>query len=359
MLDTLDVGLSHLETISEMIAVKEDLARIETDMIRGMSLRELIDAGYSRATATRLERRASFPWADGVSFEQQDTILSVLINLRLPEYWDELYRQAVAVCADSSLAALRDYTKKLVAELHAAHGIVAEVNKRFSLGRPDETGGCYISGYLPAHTAALLASQLDQAFRKVSGEGQSIGQRSADAFLEVIKDASSAFQARTGHCSLVAAVTEEDEMCWEAKLATNVGIDLSLYDIDMLSGDRVTDYIVVKDHRGAVKSLVTAERSANFAIRVALFARDRVCQHPGCHCPASRCDAHHVWPWARGGPTSVDNLTLLCRFHHRWVDDTWFRRHVEMVGGLPWWVSDDGKYSRNTAPTAPPRPGSR
>ena len=28
------------------------------------------------------------------------------------------------------------------------------------------------------------------------------------------------------------------------------------------------------------------------------------------------CEAHHLTPWARGGPTSLDNLALLCRFHH-------------------------------------------
>ena len=32
--------------------------------------------------------------------------------------------------------------------------------------------------------------------------------------------------------------------------------------------------------------------------------------------PPPVCEAHHLTPWARGGPTSLDNLTLLCRFHH-------------------------------------------
>jgi hypothetical protein len=27
--------------------------------------------------------------------------------------------------------------------------------------------------------------------------------------------------------------------------------------------------------------------------------------------------AHHVWHWSKGGPTSLDNLVLLCPRHHR------------------------------------------
>ena len=48
----------------------------------------------------------------------------------------------------------------------------------------------------------------------------------------------------------------------------------------------------------------------------ALTLRDGHCQFPGCDQPPPVCEAHHLTAWARGGPTSLDNLTLLCRFHH-------------------------------------------
>jgi hypothetical protein len=52
------------------------------------------------------------------------------------------------------------------------------------------------------------------------------------------------------------------------------------------------------------------------AVRRALLARDQGCRAPGCATPAGWCDAHHVIPRERGGPTQIHNLVLLCRAHH-------------------------------------------
>ncbi|MEK7253056.1 MAG: HNH endonuclease signature motif containing protein, partial [Actinomycetota bacterium] len=60
-----------------------------------------------------------------------------------------------------------------------------------------------------------------------------------------------------------------------------------------------------------------ANRSIPATIRRALIARDGGCTHPGCDRPHRWCDAHHIVHWADGGPTSLDNLRLLCRQHHR------------------------------------------
>ena len=62
-----------------------------------------------------------------------------------------------------------------------------------------------------------------------------------------------------------------------------------------------------------------ATRTIPNHIRRALNIRDRGCAFPGCHQRPRRCKAHHAVHWADGGPTSIDNVVLLCGAHHRLV----------------------------------------
>src|SRR5690606_3379848 len=55
----------------------------------------------------------------------------------------------------------------------------------------------------------------------------------------------------------------------------------------------------------------------------ALNLRDGGCRFAGCDRPTSWCDAHHIRPWADGGPTKLDNLLLLCAFHHTLIHEGW------------------------------------
>src|SRR5881296_2094512 len=55
------------------------------------------------------------------------------------------------------------------------------------------------------------------------------------------------------------------------------------------------------------------------ALRRALHHRDPVCRFPGCGLPFGQ--GHHIQHWANGGPTTLSNLALLCRRHHRAVHE--------------------------------------
>lgn len=56
--------------------------------------------------------------------------------------------------------------------------------------------------------------------------------------------------------------------------------------------------------------------------RKALRLRDQRCRAEGCTIPPAWCEAHHVEPWHRGGPTDLDNGILLCSHHHHRAHDT-------------------------------------
>ncbi len=61
-------------------------------------------------------------------------------------------------------------------------------------------------------------------------------------------------------------------------------------------------------------------RSIPPAIRRVLHERDRGCRFPGCT-HQRFLHGHHVRHWLHGGETSVDNVVLLCTYHHRLVHE--------------------------------------
>ena len=73
---------------------------------------------------------------------------------------------------------------------------------------------------------------------------------------------------------------------------------------------------VVFDARSEVMDVGRARRVPPTATRRALRARDRGCVWPGCERPAGSTHAHHLTHWAHGGATDLDNLVLICRYHH-------------------------------------------
>lgn len=68
--------------------------------------------------------------------------------------------------------------------------------------------------------------------------------------------------------------------------------------------------------------------------------RDGTCTAPGCPRPASGCDLDHIRAWADGGETCADNLTALCRHHHRLKHMTGWT--VTGSAGATMWHSPSG-----------------
>ncbi len=71
---------------------------------------------------------------------------------------------------------------------------------------------------------------------------------------------------------------------------------------------------------GVPLKLGRTRRTISPALRRVLEARDRHCVFPGCS-NERRLDGHHVAHWIEDGLTEPDNVTLLCRRHHRLVHE--------------------------------------
>ena len=90
---------------------------------------------------------------------------------------------------------------------------------------------------------------------------------------------------------------------------------------------------VKEDENGEPLSIGRRSRTIPPPMRRALGIRDGGCRFPGC--TSTRfVDGHHIKHWADGGETSLDNLVLLCRHHHRLVHEGGFDCEKLADGGL-------------------------
>jgi hypothetical protein len=106
-------------------------------------------------------------------------------------------------------------------------------------------------------------------------------------------------------------------------------------------GDSEWRFTVTDPHSGmAVHTGVTRRRPTTSQRRM-VETRDRCCVFPGCRMPAVDCDLDHRIACVDGGPTTVCNLTPLCRHHHV-VKHCYRWRHEPLPGGDHRWTSSLG-----------------
>jgi hypothetical protein len=77
--------------------------------------------------------------------------------------------------------------------------------------------------------------------------------------------------------------------------------------------------------------------------------RDRECRFPGCG-DRRFAQAHHVRWWSEGGRTDLDNLVLVCTFHHKLVHELGWRLKRHPDGDVGWFRPDGTRYRAGPAP---------
>ncbi|WP_158716232.1 HNH endonuclease signature motif containing protein [Blastococcus sp. Marseille-P5729] len=113
------------------------------------------------------------------------------------------------------------------------------------------------------------------------------------------------------------------------------GDGLTITELMRLARDAVLIPVWISNTRGIV-AYGRERRTASPSQTHALIARDGGCSFPGCEAPPDWCQRHHVVPWWAGGQTDLDNLTLVCGYHHREFDKRGWA--VDIVNGIPVWT---------------------
>jgi len=103
------------------------------------------------------------------------------------------------------------------------------------------------------------------------------------------------------------------------------------------------------DADGRIIEVGARTRTIPPALRRALHHRNRGCRFPGCEVQFGQ--GHHIRHWAHGGPTTLSNLAMLCRRHHRTVHEEGYQVDRLSDGAL-WFRRPDGRL----LPDVPPPP---
>jgi len=223
----------------------------------------------------------------------------------------------------------------------------------------DDDGALVLKARLPAEVGALVMKALDQAMDRqfhatdVSAETPepdpeptryTYGQRRADALAELAEtylangatDSSSADRYQVVvHVSAEMLDSDVGRPSDPIHPPTTSHIENAHHVSAETSRRLACDCSVlglVEDADGEPLSIGRKSRSIPPAIRRALRVRDKGCRFPGCTRKAY-LDGHHIKHWSDGGETSLDNLVLLCRHHHRLVHE----------GGFDCEKTDDGE----------------
>jgi Domain of unknown function (DUF222)/HNH endonuclease len=108
--------------------------------------------------------------------------------------------------------------------------------------------------------------------------------------------------------------------------------------------------VLLEDERGEPLELGRLRRDPSPAMVRLLRLRDTGCTFPGCGSKRF-AEAHHIEWWSTGGRTDLENLALICSFHHKLVHEYGWRIRRE-DGEIRWFHPDGRRYRAGPAPPA-------
>jgi 5-methylcytosine-specific restriction endonuclease McrA len=189
-----------------------------------------------------------------------------------------------------------------------------------------------LHGRLTPEVGALLRQALtaarDTLYRETLSDGPSQAQQWADA-LELLVESAFNHGLDPGTSGERYQVVLHVDASGQAVLAD--GPHVSAETSERLTCDASRTWM---RHDAEGRSVEVEGRAQTIppALRRALEHRDQGCRFPGCGTRTGQ--GHHIRHWAHGGPTTLSNLVVLCRRHHRAVHEEGYRVTRDLKGAL-------------------------
>jgi hypothetical protein len=111
--------------------------------------------------------------------------------------------------------------------------------------------------------------------------------------------------------------------------------------------------VVAEDDEAIPVVLGRLSREPSAAMVRQLRYRGRECRFPTCGARRFTQARHVVW-WRHGGRTDLDNLVLLCSFHHKLVHELGWSLKRDEGGAVRWFRPDGTRYRAGPDPPREP-----
>jgi hypothetical protein len=135
--------------------------------------------------------------------------------------------------------------------------------------------------------------------------------------------------------SVIVTITLHELLAQAGLAETSDGTQLSADELWRIA-DQAEIWPTIITANGEPLAMGRTRRIATRAQTMALITREAGCSFPGCDHPPEWSD-HHIVEWILGGRTDLDNLTLLCHYHHtHFARKGWTCRLN--TDGLPEWI---------------------
>src|SRR6266542_1191965 len=182
-------------------------------------------------------------------------------------------------------------------------------------------GAVAVQGVLDPDGGELLLNTLTALMPPpLPHDPRSPAHRRADALLDLCRLAANHTPTAGGEKPHVTVTVDWSTLQGGGTAALGSGVPITAGTARRLACD-ATIIPTVLGTAGEPLDLGRAARLVSTAQRRALVLRDQGCRFPGCDRPPQWTDAHHLVPWANGGPTDLDNLVSICRWHHSAVHE--------------------------------------
>src|SRR5688572_14274374 len=223
---------------------------------------------------------------------------------------------------------------------------------------PDEDGMVVIRGRLTPEVGALLMRALEAARETVRKphrveDTPSMGQQQADALALLAEtalhhglDPGAPGERYQVVVHVDAAALADPDQDGQSVLEDGAHVPAETSRRLACDASRV---VMRHDADGHLMEVGARTRTIPPSLRRALQNRDQGCRFPGCGLPFGQ--GHHIRHWAQGGPTTLSNLAMLCRRHHRAVHEEGFQVDRQPDGALEFrWP--DGRLLSDVPPAA-------